>query len=33
MFDLYRNHWTDKLRAFPHFLWNFVQFIKHEKRL
>ena len=32
-FNLYRRHWTAKLRAFPHFLWNFVQFIKNEKRI
>jgi acyl-CoA reductase-like NAD-dependent aldehyde dehydrogenase len=33
MFDLYRRSWTDKIRAFPHFLWNFVQMVKNEKRL
>ncbi len=33
MFNLYRRSWLDKLRAFPHFLWNLVQLIKHEKRL
>jgi succinate-semialdehyde dehydrogenase/glutarate-semialdehyde dehydrogenase len=32
-FDTYRRHWIDKLRAVPHVLWNFVQFIKSEKRL
>lgn len=31
--EMYRKHWTDKLRALPHFLWNFIQFIKNEKRL
>jgi len=33
LFDLYRRSWIDKLRAFPHFLWNVVQQIKTEKRL
>lgn len=33
MFNLYRRSWTEKLRAFPHFLWSFVQMIKNEKRL
>lgn len=31
--DLYRKSWTQKLRAFSHTLWNFVQFIKSEPRL
>ena len=31
--ELYRKSWSDKARAFPHFLWNFIQFIKREKRL
>ena len=31
--DLYRLHWIDKIKAFPMFLWNFLQFIKTEKRL
>lgn len=33
MLNLYRRSWLEKLRAFPHFLWNFVQMIKNEKRL
>ena len=33
MLNLYRRSWTEKLRAFPHFIWNFVQMIKNEKRL
>jgi succinate-semialdehyde dehydrogenase/glutarate-semialdehyde dehydrogenase len=33
MLNLYRRSWLEKARAFPHFLWNFVQMIKHEKRL
>jgi succinate-semialdehyde dehydrogenase/glutarate-semialdehyde dehydrogenase len=33
MFNLYRRSWTEKLKAFPHFVWNFVQMIKNEKRL
>lgn len=33
LFDLYRRSWFAKLRALPLFLWNFVQFIKTEKRL
>jgi succinate-semialdehyde dehydrogenase/glutarate-semialdehyde dehydrogenase len=32
-FDLYRRHWLDRLRAFPLVLWEFVQFLKREKRL
>ena len=32
-FDIYRLSWFDKLRAIPHFLWHFIQFIKTEKRL
>ncbi len=32
-FELYRVHWIDKLRALPLFLWNFVRFIKREKRI
>ncbi len=31
--DLFRQHWTDRLRAFPLFLWNLVQLFKNEKRL
>lgn len=31
--NLYRRQWTDKIRAFPHFLWNFVQFLKREPRI
>lgn len=30
---LYKTHWFEKLRAFPHFLWNLLQFLKREKRL
>jgi succinate-semialdehyde dehydrogenase/glutarate-semialdehyde dehydrogenase len=33
LFEIYRRHWTDRLRALPLLLWNFVQFIKNEKRL
>jgi acyl-CoA reductase-like NAD-dependent aldehyde dehydrogenase len=33
MFNLYRRSWFDKLRAFPHFLWNLVYLVKNEKRL
>jgi acyl-CoA reductase-like NAD-dependent aldehyde dehydrogenase len=33
MFNLYRRSRMERLRAFPHFLWNFVQMIKNEKRL
>ncbi len=33
MFNLYRRHWSDKIRAIPHFLLNLVQFIKREPRL
>lgn len=32
-FELYRRNWLDRLAALPHFLWNFLQFIKKEKRL
>jgi succinate-semialdehyde dehydrogenase/glutarate-semialdehyde dehydrogenase len=32
-FELYRRSWLDRLRAFPLFLWNFVQFIKRERRI
>jgi len=32
-FNLYRTHWVDRLKAIPDFLWNFMKFIKHEKRL
>lgn len=32
-FELYRNSRTAKLIALPHFLWNFVQFLKNERRL
>jgi succinate-semialdehyde dehydrogenase/glutarate-semialdehyde dehydrogenase len=31
--NLYRQSWIEKLKVFPHFLWNFVQFLKREKRL
>ncbi|MEK7400484.1 MAG: aldehyde dehydrogenase family protein [Candidatus Poribacteria bacterium] len=31
--ELYKRHWLDKLRIFPHFLMNLIQFIKKEKRL
>lgn len=31
--ELYRSSWFSKLRAFPLFLWNFIQFIKNERRL
>jgi succinate-semialdehyde dehydrogenase/glutarate-semialdehyde dehydrogenase len=31
--NLYRQSWIEKLKIFPHFLWNAVQFIKREKRL
>lgn len=31
--ELYRRHWADKLRALPHCLWNFVKFLKTEKRI
>jgi succinate-semialdehyde dehydrogenase/glutarate-semialdehyde dehydrogenase len=30
---LYHRHWLDKLRAFPHFLFNLIHFLKTEKRL
>jgi acyl-CoA reductase-like NAD-dependent aldehyde dehydrogenase len=32
-FELYRKHWLDRLRAFPHFLWNLAQFLKKEPRI
>jgi acyl-CoA reductase-like NAD-dependent aldehyde dehydrogenase len=31
--ELYRRHWTDRLKAFPHVLWNLVKFLKEEPRL
>ncbi len=31
--ELYRTSWWLKLKALPHFLWNFANFIKHEKRV
>jgi len=31
--EIYRRHWTDKLKALPHLLWNLVKFLKEEKRL
>lgn len=31
--ELYRKHWTDKFRAAPHFLINFVRFLKNDRRL
>ncbi len=30
---LYRRSWIAKLKAIPDFLWNFVKFIKNEKRI
>ena len=33
MAELYRRHWTDKLKNFPHFLVSFVHFLKREKRI
>ncbi len=33
LLNLYRRSWIEKLKTFPHFLWNFLQFIKLEKRL
>ena len=33
MIEMYRRSWFGKLKALPHFLWNFVQFMKNEKRL
>jgi len=33
MFEMYRRSWSDRVRALPHLLWNFVQFLKHERRL
>jgi acyl-CoA reductase-like NAD-dependent aldehyde dehydrogenase len=33
LFNLYRRSWFDKLKAVPMVLWNFVQFVKNEKRL
>lgn len=32
-FSLYRRHWIDKLRGLPLFLWNFVKYLKTERRL
>lgn len=32
-FEFYRRNWVDKICAIPHFLWNFVKFIKEEKRM
>ncbi len=31
--NLYRQSWIDKLKVFPHLLWNLVQMLKREKRL
>ncbi len=33
LLNLYRRSWVEKIKIFPHFLWNFIQFIKLEKRL
>lgn len=33
LLELYRLHWTDRLKALPHVLWNLVKFLKEEKRL
>jgi acyl-CoA reductase-like NAD-dependent aldehyde dehydrogenase len=33
LFELYRKSWFYKAKALPLFLWNFIQFIKTEKRL
>ncbi|MBC7692994.1 MAG: aldehyde dehydrogenase family protein [Methylotenera sp.] len=33
LFDLYRRSLTARIKAFPLLIWNFVQFIKKEKRL
>ncbi len=33
LLGVYRRSWVDKLRALSHLLWNFVQFVKNEKRL
>lgn len=30
--DVFRRSWTAKLSSFSHFLWNFIKFIKEEKR-
>jgi succinate-semialdehyde dehydrogenase/glutarate-semialdehyde dehydrogenase len=32
-FEMYRRSKMDRLRALPHLLWNFVQFLKNERRL
>jgi succinate-semialdehyde dehydrogenase/glutarate-semialdehyde dehydrogenase len=32
-FEMYRRSWMDRLRALPHLLWNFVNFVKNERRL
>ncbi len=31
--EFYRENWINKIRAIPDFLWNFIKFIKEEKRL
>jgi hypothetical protein len=33
LFHLYSRSWTERLKAFPIFLWNLVQFLKNERRL
>lgn len=33
MLELYRRSWYRKAKALPHFIWNFTQFIKNERRL
>jgi acyl-CoA reductase-like NAD-dependent aldehyde dehydrogenase len=33
LLDVYRRHWTDKLKTIPLFLWDLANFLKHEKRL
>lgn len=32
-FEIFRHHWTDKIRVFPHLLMTFVKFIKHDRRI
>ena len=31
--EIYRKSWINKLKTFPHFLWNLIQFLKTDKRL
>lgn len=33
LLELYRRSWYRKAKALPHFIWNFAQFIKNERRL